>query len=461
MVDVVAFKATSWLTAMAVEHLSGYFAEGVEEGIGKWSKELQNIMASSEMKAIEGMRGEFNEGMCALSASISAVNQETKKGTATVLHALMELKESQRHDEQQNYFKRAVDAIEDVTSGMYAVGNSRNIGLVETASLNAMEAARYRNGNFIIKIKAYRLWLATEYIHQATLHSCRDAKKTALTILGRKILMDDDITSICDKYSSPRTPRESPPELTETGCQSQEAGWISWSGSAPLPSEVSEAMEFLLDVMSSTAMLEPLDEAVSCQNIITAEEGGALKLGPSVPRNIIFAVGRFCASYPQVAAAYPAVRAIALPVWEAGKERLAMDNFFVSMGGRYWEHIGKWTDRDADLSERFGLTLENGHITKISLAGNNLEGVLDDDLADLEHLRELVLHGNNIYGAIPPRLKSFITSRPDMVVKGLPAHGMTSSPSLDPVITTLQQSLAEHQGSNKPVAPAARTATVL
>ena len=99
-----------------------------------------------------------------------------------------------------------------------------------------------------------------------------------------------------------------------------------------------------------------------------------MKLGPSAPRNVIFAVGRFCASNPQVAAAYPAVRNIALPVWEAGKEKLAMDNFFVSMGGEDWEHSGKWTDGGADLSERFGLTLENGHITKINLAANNLEG---------------------------------------------------------------------------------------
>lgn len=78
-----------------------------------------------------------------------------------------------------------------------------------------------------------------------------------------------------------------------------------------------------------------------------------------MPRNVIFAIGRFCASNPQVAAAYPAVRAIALPEWEAGKEKLAMDNFFVSMGGENWEHSGKWTDGGADLRERFGLTLEN------------------------------------------------------------------------------------------------------
>lgn len=56
MAEVMALKATSWLTAMAVEHLSGYFAESVEEGIGKWSNKLQSVLASPEMKAIEGER---------------------------------------------------------------------------------------------------------------------------------------------------------------------------------------------------------------------------------------------------------------------------------------------------------------------------------------------------------------------------------------------------------------------
>ncbi len=54
MAEVAGFQATSWLTAMAVEHLSGYFAKSVEEGIGKWSKNLHDITASREMKAIEG-----------------------------------------------------------------------------------------------------------------------------------------------------------------------------------------------------------------------------------------------------------------------------------------------------------------------------------------------------------------------------------------------------------------------
>lgn len=40
---------------------------------------------------------------------------------------LMELRETLLQDEQKTLFKRAVDSIELVTSGMYAVGNSRNV----------------------------------------------------------------------------------------------------------------------------------------------------------------------------------------------------------------------------------------------------------------------------------------------------------------------------------------------
>ncbi len=47
------------------------------------------------------------------------------------------------------------------------------IDILNTASENARRAARHRNGNFILKIKAYRLWLATEYMHQVVGYSCR------------------------------------------------------------------------------------------------------------------------------------------------------------------------------------------------------------------------------------------------------------------------------------------------
>lgn len=52
----MALRAGHWLTAMAVEHLSGYFADSVEMGVGKWSNKLKNLTASQEIRAIEGER---------------------------------------------------------------------------------------------------------------------------------------------------------------------------------------------------------------------------------------------------------------------------------------------------------------------------------------------------------------------------------------------------------------------
>lgn len=71
---------------------------------------------------------------------------------------------------------------------------------------------------------------------------------------------------------------------------------------------------------------------------------------------------------------YPSVSSVALDVWEKGKERLAMNNFFDKTGGPKWVHNEGWQDKDGELGDRFGVTVENGHVTKIHLAGNNLVG---------------------------------------------------------------------------------------
>lgn len=163
------------------------------------------------------------------------------------------------------------------------------------------------------------------------------------------------------------------PELTEEDTP-DETSWVSWSGSPPLPQDVCLAIEFLLEITSSVGMLPPLDHEVSCSQVVTAISDGALVLGPEAPRDMIFAMGRYCASNPDLTQAYPTVSALGLAAWQAGKERLAMDNFFASMGGEHWELSRGWTDKDAELGNRLGVTVEGGHVTKIHLAANNLQG---------------------------------------------------------------------------------------
>ena len=103
--------------------------------------------------------------------------------------------------------------------------------------------------------------------------------------------------------------------------------------------------------------------------------GGELVLGSGSPKSIILAMGRYCALNRDAAQTYPSVSFLAMTTWEQDKERLAMDNFFVGMGGDSWTENGGWEDKDGDLRKRFGITVEDGHVTKICLAGNNLRGM--------------------------------------------------------------------------------------
>ncbi|CAN0594204.1 unnamed protein product, partial [Laminaria digitata] len=59
---------------------------------------------------------------------------------------------------------------------------------------------------------------------------------------------------------------------------------------------------------------------------------------------------------------------------EKNKERLALDNFFRSTGGEEWISSHGWMEKDVELRHRYGVAVEDGHVTKICLATNNLVG---------------------------------------------------------------------------------------
>ena len=71
---------------------------------------------------------------------------------------------------------------------------------------------------------------------------------------------------------------------------------------------------------------------------------------------------------------YPTVSAFAISGWEKNKERLALDNFFRSTGGKNWISNNGWMDNAGELRHRYGVAVEDGHVTKICLATNNLQG---------------------------------------------------------------------------------------
>lgn len=55
MVDELPGVA-SWLTAMAVESLASYFADGQVSGMRNWTEELRSTTTTTELEEVQGMR---------------------------------------------------------------------------------------------------------------------------------------------------------------------------------------------------------------------------------------------------------------------------------------------------------------------------------------------------------------------------------------------------------------------
>ena len=72
-----------------------------------------------------------------------------------------------------------------------------------------------------------------------------------------------------------------------------------------------------------------------------------------------------------------------------------------------WHNNSGWIDAAAsEICPAFGLTCEAGHVTGVSLGGNNLAGRLPSALGDLSRLRFLRLTDNDLQGHLPDSLGS-------------------------------------------------------
>lgn len=54
MAEILAWRLGSWLTAIAVENLAGYFLEGAGGVVANWCKSLHHLISSVEHRAITG-----------------------------------------------------------------------------------------------------------------------------------------------------------------------------------------------------------------------------------------------------------------------------------------------------------------------------------------------------------------------------------------------------------------------
>ena len=85
-------------------------------------------------------------------------------------------------------------------------------------------------------------------------------------------------------------------------------------------------------------------------------------------------------------------------------DRVALTTLYGETGGAYWKEAANWLS-EAPLRDWHGVeTDDEGRVTSIDLAYNNLRGRLPPELALMDRLETLRLIGNGLTGRIPPEL---------------------------------------------------------
>ena len=87
-------------------------------------------------------------------------------------------------------------------------------------------------------------------------------------------------------------------------------------------------------------------------------------------------------------------------------DREALVALYNATDGENWDDNDNWLS-DAPLGEWYGVTTDdNGRVTWLELAGNQLSGEIPPELGSLANLEWLWLSGNQLNGEIPPELGS-------------------------------------------------------
>jgi len=81
----------------------------------------------------------------------------------------------------------------------------------------------------------------------------------------------------------------------------------------------------------------------------------------------------------------------------------ALAALYQSTNGENWLQNTNWLSEEL-VETWYGITVECGHVTGISLDDNNLNGQLTSEIGDLENLEVLSLMNNQLYGPLVPEL---------------------------------------------------------
>lgn len=91
-------------------------------------------------------------------------------------------------------------------------------------------------------------------------------------------------------------------------------------------------------------------------------------------------------------------------------EKEALIALYKATNGDNWSNHTNWCT-DKPLSEWFGLTVSNNHVTSINLPWNNLDGEIPDEFFSLSKLFHLNFEGNQLTGDLPLEISKWVGLR--------------------------------------------------
>ncbi len=105
----------------------------------------------------------------------------------------------------------------------------------------------------------------------------------------------------------------------------------------------------------------------------------------------------------------------------------ALKTFYNELGGNYWMNKTNWLDTiNATVSDWYGVTVNDGHITGIELFNNRLSGELPNALTELDSLTVLNLNNNYIKGMLNNWIGE-LSSLKKLNLSGNELHGLINS----------------------------------
>lgn len=123
-------------------------------------------------------------------------------------------------------------------------------------------------------------------------------------------------------------------------------------------------------------------------------------------------------------------------------ERDALMALYNATDGSNWVQNSSW-GTEQDVAQWYGVTVESGYVTELTLNYNQLSGTIPPDLNSLTHLQLLYLYDNQISGNIPSELGDLIN------LKKLSLNNNQISGTIPTELSNLNHLTHLHLGNNQ------------